>query len=322
MNRIIISILLFILCACGGPSGRTGSADVAQTIHIATLKGPSAMGMIKMIDSLSYAPSDNDISIKIYTEPMLVRKAMLDGTADFAALPMNMAAVLYNKGLDYSLAAVPVSGSLYLAGSDTSITRWEDLRGRKVHIMAKGMTPDAIFRYLLVQNGLTPDEDVILDYNFPTHTDMASALASGRATLGVISEPYISMVMTKNSLVHPIIDLNREWAKIHGYNITETAFLVKTELIESQSERVQAVLDGYAASISWVNHNQDSAAALMVKFQIISDTSAARISIPQSHLIFRRARNHKDEINAYLRTLFEMSPGLIGGKLPDEAFYQ
>ncbi len=82
--------------------------------------------------------------------------------------------------------------------------------------MARGMTPDIMFRYLAERNGLDPDKDMTLDYSFPTHIELANAIAAGIADLGVISEPMVSMVMKKNPAVHPIIDFNHEWIKLFG----------------------------------------------------------------------------------------------------------
>lgn len=313
---LLLMVILLSCCRGGGEEGGSG------TYKIAMLKGPSAMGMILMADSLQRASSATDISVDIYTEPMQVRKAMLEGSADFAALPMNIAAVLHNKGLEYSLAAVPVAGSLYLAGSDSSIHDWEDLRGRKVYIMARGMTPDILFRYLLSKNGLLPDEDVTLDYSFPTHTDIASAMAAGRVPLGVITEPYLSSVMMKNGDIRPILDLNGEWIKVSGGSIAETAFMVKTSLLREQPKVVERVLNSYESSSEWVENHPDSAAVLLVRHGIISDIAAARRAISYTHLVFWRAQDKKEEIDAYLRTLYEMSPEIIGGKMPDEEFYQ
>lgn len=134
------------------------------------------MGMIRVIDSLNRNTNDS-IRVTILNEPLHVRKMMLDGSADFAILPMNMAAILYNRGLDYHLAAVPVWGTLYLFGNDTSITEWDHLRGERVHVMAKGMTPDVLFRYLLQKNNIDPDREITLDYSFPTHIDLANPVS-------------------------------------------------------------------------------------------------------------------------------------------------
>jgi NitT/TauT family transport system substrate-binding protein len=165
-----------------------------HSYKIATLKGPSSMGMIKLIDSINNAGNTN-IQIDILNDPIQVRKMMLDGTADFAILPTTMAAILYNKGLDYRLIAIPGWGTLYLVGEDTTINSWNDIRNKRVNVMAKGMTPDVVFRYLLQKNGINPDKDITLDYSFPTHIDLANAIAARQAKLGVIPEPLVSLVM-------------------------------------------------------------------------------------------------------------------------------
>lgn len=314
--RFLIISLVYLLCiSC---AGRRQTVDV-PLCRIATLKGPSSMGMIQMIDSLE---SSSQIQIDILNEPMQVRKMMLEGSADFAVLPSNLAAVLYNKGMAYVLAAIPVSGTLYLAGTDSSLSSWHNVKGQRVNVMAKGMTPDALFRYLLIQNGLEADLDVTLDYSFPTHTDLANAMLAGRVTSGIISEPYLSLVMAKNPAIKPLIDLSSEWNKTQGIPIAETALLVSKKWLKSHPDLYLSLLDSYRQSTEWVNHNPDSAAVLIVKHGIVPDVQVARNAIDRSHLEFRRAKDHKDQIETYLRVLYTVSPDIIGGKMPDEAFYQ
>ena len=120
------------------------------------------MGMIKLIDSLSRV-SDKSIRVEILNEPIQVRKMVIDGTADFAILPTTMAAILYNRGIDYRLVAIPVWGTLYLFGTDTTITSWEMLKGKTINLMGKGMTPDVLFKHLIIENGINPEGDVKLD---------------------------------------------------------------------------------------------------------------------------------------------------------------
>ena len=60
--------------------------STSDHLTIATLKGPSSMGMIRLIDSLS-RENPASLQVKILDEPMLVRKMMIDGSADFAILP-------------------------------------------------------------------------------------------------------------------------------------------------------------------------------------------------------------------------------------------
>ncbi|MGM0505130.1 MAG: hypothetical protein ACQESQ_10955, partial [Bacteroidota bacterium] len=119
LKKFILYLFLIILIGCN-------QTDEQQKIKIATLKGPSAMGMVKMIDSVRKNQNSN-IEITIYNEPIQVRKLMLEEAVDLAILPTTMGAILYNKGVNYQLAAIPVWGTLYLFGQDTTIKSWNDL---------------------------------------------------------------------------------------------------------------------------------------------------------------------------------------------------
>ena len=316
--RIKISILLSAIAISFGCQHQP---KLSNTITIATLKGPSAMGMIRFIDSVRTI-SNSCIKVEILSEPIQVRKMVIEGSADFAILPTTMAAILYNKGVDYQLIAIPVWGTLYLFGNDTSITEWKHLRGKRINVMAKGMTPDVLFRYLLMQNGLDPNKDVALDYSFPTHIDLANAVAAGQANLGVISEPLVSLVMHRNAMVKSIFDLNAEWKKVLNVPIAQTAFIVRGEFVDKNREVVDSILRSYHYSTQWVNQNPDSAANLIVKYKILPNALVAANSIPRSNLDFVRAKAIKGQIESYLNIFYLMNPDIIGGKLPDENFYQ
>ena len=313
-TRLFIFITLMVsLASCHEPSD--------TTMVVAALRGPSSVAMIKLIDSVA---NENDATMKIelFNEPLQVRKMMLDGTADFAILPTTMAALLYNKGIDYRMTAVPLRGTLYLCGNDTTIQTWNDLKGKKVYLMAKGMTPDVMFQHLLIENGLKPYDDVDLDYRFPTHIDLANVTLAGRADLSVISEPYLSQALIENQNLHILMDLSDEWNKIHGISLCETATLCKGSLAESHSPSIDQFNKAYQRSCDWVNVHPKEAAMLAVKHGIIADSTAVVHSIPRSHIEFAEMEDAKTEVEAYLKVFYDMQPEIIGEKMPDEKFYQ
>jgi len=292
-----------------------------EIIQIATLKGPSAMGMIKMIDSLSQC-KNADINITIYNEPIQVRKLMLNKEVSLAILPTTMGAILYNKGVSYQLVAIPVWGTLYLFGTDTSITQWSDLKGKRIYLMAKGMTPDVLFRHLLIQNGIDPEKDVMLDYSFPTHIDLANAVAAGQAPLGVISEPMVSMVMQKNKTVKSLFDLNSEWDIKHPeIPIAQTALLVNSNFAKENPEKLNAIIKSYRISSDWVNANTEQAAQLIAKYGILPDSLTALLAIPRSNMKLIEGKCIKNQIDNYLKIFYDLNPDIIGGKIPDDNFY-
>lgn len=309
---LLISIIV-VFFSCNNKSND-------RKITIATLKGPSSMGMIKMIDSIANT-KEATIEIQIYHEPLQVRKLMLENQVDFAVLPTTMGAILYNKGVHFKVAAIPVWGTLYLFGTDSTIQSWNDLRGKRIYLMGKGMTPDVLFKYLLIKNGIDPDADVIIDYSFPTHIDLANAVAAEKASLAVISEPMVSIVIQKNKNVHSLIDLNAEWQEVHeNIPIAQTAFLVSNEFSSRNKDAVIEILKEYQKSSIWVNQNPDKAAELIVKYDILPDKEVAKESIPRSSLNFLMADDIKNEIYHYLNIFYNLNPDIVGGAIPDDGF--
>lgn len=317
-NHLIISLIFLLLfSSCTSPKGEIRR----DKVRVVTLKGPSSIGMLHFAERVK-AAGDTTIEFIIVDEPMLARKMMIEGSADFCALPTTMASLLYNKGLDYRIVAVPVWGTIYIAGdASAGVEKWSDLKGKRVNVMAKGMTPDLLLRYLLIKNGLNPDNDLILDYSFPKHIELANAVAASIAKIGVITEPYLSLVMGINPNVVPLFDLSEEWNKVEGSKLAETAFVARGELIDNQLDIVERVVNGYRASTQWVLSNKDSAAVLMVESQILNDSVAARRAIDYSALNVVESKDIKNEIEAYLKVFFELSPQSVGGKMVDEKFY-
>lgn len=319
------SILLLIpaalsLTAC---NNQKTTEAIRPKVVTATLNGPSAMAMIRMIEAEPLLDSATGTEFIIKNEPNQIRALMFREEIDFAVLPSTMGALLYNTTGKYILAAVPVWGTLYLAGQDSTIKEWSDLKGKKISLMARGMTPDIVFRYLAEKNGLNPEKDIVPDYSLPTHIELSNAIAAGRSELGVLSEPLLSLVMMQNSKVRPLLDFNEEWLKISGQSIpfAQTALLVKKSFANQHPDLVDAYLKLLEESINWANTNQAEAAALIVKHNILPSERLAEESIPRCNLQYSQAWKEMKGIEEYFRVFYEFSPLVVGGKLPDDGFY-
>lgn len=317
-RRFFFRLLFFLLVICScTQSGRRDDAIIT-----ATLKGPGGMAMIKMIDDKPLIDGKKTI-FYVKNEPNQVRDLMFREAVDFAVVPANMGAMLYNRGLPYILAAVPVWGTLYLFGSDTTIREWNDLKGKKVSLMAKGMTPDILFRFLAEKNGLNPDTDIVADYSFPTHIELANAVIAGVSHLAVISEPLVSLVKSKNPHVRSILDFNEEWLKIFADSIpfAQTALMVHKDIAEKKPDLVIKYLQELENSIYFVNTSISEASVLIEKYGILPDRELAELSIPRCHIRYTSAWKEKEGIEEYLKVFFNFNPLSIGGKLPDASFY-
>ncbi|MFP4060181.1 MAG: ABC transporter substrate-binding protein [Bacteroidales bacterium] len=288
-----------------------------NTIKIAVLKGPSAISVVKLMKS------DDRFEIIMKNEPAQVKALILKEDVDIAMVPVTLGSVLYNRGVKYKLAAVPVWGTLYLFGTDTSVHAWNNLKGKRVYMMARGMTPDVIFRYLLEENGLVPGEDVIIDYSFPGHIELTNSIAGGKTGMGVVSEPLVSLAMHKNNDVEILIDLNkayRQLEKTHE-NLPMTALLVNESTYGQKREYIEAALKAIQQSAAWVNDSVAEAAKLVVEQEILPDIHVAKESIPRCNIRYIPAVEAKLPVNNFYSLLFRYDPALIGGAMPGDEFY-
>ncbi len=316
-RRIIKIILLFLISF----SCQNNNKD-NHIVDVLILRGPSAMSMLFMIDEMDELDG-HQIKYEILDEPLQIRARLLREEPEVAMIPTNMAANLYNKGVPYQLAGVSVWGTLELIGRDTSICSWNDLKGKRVHLMAKGMTPDILFRFLACENNLDPDNDLILDYSFPTHSDLANAVIAGLSDIAVLSEPLISMVHKKNVEIRTLFNLEQEWKKVFNddFAIPQTSLVVKSSFARENPELVVAFLEKYQQSCSKIVSDLSRAGQLAVSYNILHDTTIARESIPGCNLKVLPSWEVKDKVKAYLGVFYKFNPESIGGRLPDEAFF-
>jgi len=296
--------------------------DTKTIITIATLNGPSAISMVKMMEDTLLSDSAV-MKFVVKTEPNLVKPLLLQGEADMAILPTNMASILFNLGAKYKIAVIPVWGTLYVFGEDSTVTGWSKLKGKKIYLMGRGMTPDIMFRYLLTRNGFKADKDFSADYSFPTHLELGNAVAAGKAGLAVLSEPMVTLANSKNPKVKRLLSLEDEWNRVFKDTVpfAQTALLVKIEFAEKHPALVKAFVEKYRESIEWVNKNPAAASLLIVKNKILPDTSLARKTIPGCRLEYKEAWPMKAGINSYLKVFFDFDPTIVGGKLPSDDFY-
>ncbi|HDR89427.1 MAG TPA: ABC transporter substrate-binding protein [Bacteroidetes bacterium] len=311
LTGCVVSLLLL--------SGCMQKYEDTGILRIATLKGPSAISMAPLIRN---SRNDSTVHYLLFDEPLRVRALMLREEVDIAVLPSTTGALLYNRGVPYRIVAVPVWGNLYMLGPSGEQWSWKKAAEKRIFLMARGMTPDILFRYLAVRNGVDPERDLNLDYSYPTHTDLAQALAAGKATYGVMGEPYVSMILEKNPGLDRILDLNTAWEGMWEDNLAmpQTAILVHNGFAEAYPERLEKFLEEYARAIEWINAFPEAAGYLSDSLGIMKGPETVARSIPWSNIRFRRAGEVKHALVDYYRIFYEFDPRILGEKMPDESF--
>ncbi len=284
----------------------------AEPVNIAALKGPTGMGISYMMDDTA------KYNVELQDAPDVVVGKFVNGEIDIAAVPLNLAAVLYNKTEgNVVLLNLDTLGVLYIVENGETINSLADLAGKTIYASGEGATPQYVLDYLLAQNGLT--DQVKVEY-VGEHTALAAMVASGEAQIALLPEPFVSAVTVKNPDVRVALDLNSAWEAASGTKLVMGVYIASRTFYNEHPDQVKAFLADYAASVEKVNTASD-AAQKIADLGIVGSAAIAQQAIPRSYIVSIAGDEAKNAASAVLNVLFTANPKSVGGKLPGDDLY-
>lgn len=336
MKRLIAlamsAVMMLSLTACAGgseasssaPEGSSAVAEERAAVRVGGLKGPTAMGMVKLMEEDAAGTTANDYEFTLAGSADEINPLLIKGELDIAAVPTNVASVLYNKTEgQVEILALNTLGVLYVVENGNTIQSVEDLRGKTIYSTGKGATPEYALNYILGENGLTAGTDVTVEYK-SEHSELASLLAAGQADLAVLPQPFVTSVLAKNPDVRIALNLTEEWDKVteDGSKLTMGALVVRKDFAESNPEAVRNFLKEYQISTQYVTDeaNLDDAAALIEQYGIIS-AAVAKQALPYCNIVCITGEEMRTAAEGFLSILAKANPQSVGGTLPAEDFY-
>lgn len=287
-------------------------------VRIVALKGPTAMGLTKMVEDGS---SSLNYDFQIKAAPDEISPMVAQGSADIFCVPANLAAVLSNKTEGkVQVAAINTLGVLYICEKGETVKTVADLKGKTIYSAGKGSTPEYALNFILKKNSIDPEKDVTIEWK-SEHAECLEAMLKGENCVAMLPQPFVTTAQTKNDAVKVVLDLNAEWDKlgVDSSLITGVA-IVRREFAEKNPEAVKEFLKQYKESVDYINGNVDEAAKLIGKYDIVPE-AVAKKAVPNCNIVCITGADMKGKLSGYLNVLFENDPKSVGGKLPDDTFY-
>lgn len=311
VTMITAAVMLFSLAALAACSKKQDDTE----IRIAALKGPTGMGMVKLADKQNYP----NYTVSIEASPDALNPRIISGEVDVAAVPVNLASVLYNKlDGDISVLAVSTLGVLYVVEAGSEVNSVADLAGKTVYATGQGATPEYILNYLLDKNGVAGSVEV----NYVgEHAALATMLADGSAEIGMLPEPNVTSTLAGNDNLRIALNLTEEWNKVCSTELVQGVVIARKSFVNEHPEAIEQFLREYEKSSAFVNENIDEAAKLIVDVGILGNVEIAKKAIPNCNISFSKGEAMHKAVEGMLAVLFEANPKSIGGKLPDKDFY-
>ncbi len=305
-------------------SSEQKTAGEKTAVRVASLKGPTSIGLVKLMDDAEKGEAANDYSFTIAGTADEIVPKLVKGDLDLAAVPANLASVLYGKTqAGISVLAVNTLGVLYLVETGDTIHSIADLKGKTIYSTGKGTTPEYALNYVLSANGIDPEKDLTVEYKSES-TEVAALLSQGDNAIAMLPQPYVATVQSKNDKVRIALNLTEEWDKVQGENksaLITGVVIARNEFISENPEALDAFLNEYQKSIAFANDSLDESAALTEKYGIVPAAAIAKKAIPYCNITFIEGTEMKEKLGGYLKTLFDQNPQSVGGALPDDAFY-
>ncbi len=292
----------------------------AGPVRIAALKGPTAMGMVQMMQDKSDA-----YEFTLAASPDEVVPLLVKGDLDIAAVPANLGAVLYNntKGA-VRVLAVNTLGVLYIVERGDTVHSVADLKGRTLVSAGKGSTPEYALNYILKGNGLDPETDLTIEFK-SEHAECLSAMLQDDSVVAMLPQPFATVAQTKADDMRVALDLTAEWDALQADAESPSAMITgvavaRAAFIEEHPEAVAQFMADYADSVAFVQQNVEAAAQLIGQFDIF-EAGPAQKALPYCNIVFIAGEEMHTLLSGYLGELFAQDPASVGGAAPDEAFY-
>lgn len=334
----ILSLSIAALAGCGSsdaPASGSAAADQASAaeetadpvdVNVMALKGPTAMGMVKfMNDTESGELTDNNYNFNITAATDEVSAALIQGKTDIAAVPANLASVLYNNtDGGVQVLAINTLGVLYIVENGDSVQSAQDLRGKTIYASGKGTTPEYALNYILKQNGIDPVSDVTIEWK-SEQAECLSAIQNDANAIAMLPQPFVTTAQAQNPDLRVALDLTAEWDKLQAdsdapSSLVTGVVVARTDFVEEHPEAVAAFMNHYQESVDYVNDNVSDAAKLVGNYEIVT-AEVAEKAIPECNIVFISGDEMKEKLSGYLTVLFDQNAESVGGALPDEAFY-
>lgn len=293
------------------------SASVSNPlIHLAALKRWPGLA-----EPISFTP---------WRDPDQLRALALRGDADFVAMPTNVAANLYNRGVPLKLVNVSVWGILYVVSRDADRKTLADYKGEEIAMPFREDMPDLVFQETAQALGLNPKKDFKLRY-VASPLDAMQLLITRRVRHALLAEPAVSMALRKTQSfpvstiapeLHRAVNLQQEWARaFHRQPRMAQAGIVALGKAAQDAALIARFRDAYAQAATWCQGNRLACGAEVAAVEPRLTAEAVADSLGVAGLQPVPAAEARDEVMFLFERLMQRNPQLLGGKLPDAGFF-
>lgn len=257
LKKIIIVIIIIVLVAAGFVGYRMIKSNQGES-DVKTIQ------LNEVTHSVFYAPQyvamnqgffrENQLEIEITTGQGSdkVMTAILSGQSDIGLAGPETSIYVYNEGKeDFTQVFAQLTkkdGSFLVSKTENQDFKWTDLKGKTVIPGRKGGVPYMTLEYIIKQNGMDPQKDLVLDDSIKFDL-MAGAFTGGNAEYVTLFEPTASLTENagKGYIVASVGEASGE--------IPYTGYCAKKSYIEQNQDTIRKFTQSIYKGQKWVKEH-------------------------------------------------------------------
>lgn len=320
---LIVAILCFTVSLIGcGASNTKEDNKVEETTEVKVVvpDGLPAIASAKLIKENEEIKKNYKTDYTIEKTSENIVSSVLKREPDIAIVPSNVAATQYNKGAGYEIAGTIGWGAFYLISTDGEISL-ENLKGKEIYNIGKGLTPDIVTKSVLKDMGY--DEG---DFNFSYVsgvTELAPTVIAGKTPYAVLPEPALTQVSSKNDKVSIILDLNEIWKEKNNseYGFPQSTVIIKKDFIDKNKKFVEEFLNKLKESCEFAGKETEELGNFCEEIGVSANKDIIPKAMEKANINYEGIKSTHKEYNSYFEKLNSFDASTIGGKVPDEGIF-
>lgn len=320
---MILSVLTFVGCGNSNVAQNESKKETKEIkeINFVAPDGLPAIAAAKLIKEKPEIKAGYNVNYTVEKNSESLSTSVMKGEPDIAVVPSNLAAIAFNKNKEYKIAGTVGFGSFYIGSTNENQTI-DNLKGKEVYNIGKGLTPDIIARTILKDKGIDVDKDINFSYVDGVN-ELAPIILSGKAQYAVIPEPALSTVQMKNDKFKVMLDLNEEWKKINNseFGYPQSTIIVKKDLYENNKEFVKAFLDKVKAGIEWAYTDKETLGTYCEEIGISAKKPIIVKALDKSNIKYVDIKDSSKEYKTYFEKLNQFDSKTIGGSIPNDEIF-
>jgi len=315
MKKIIIIIILtLILVGC--------DTDKANTkIKVLVPYGSTLIAIGQLLDL-------DDVSIEVVSGPNLLMSAMTSETHDVIIAPLNLGTSLYiSKGSNYKLESILTIGNSYIVSRENvQLDSMYDLEDKDILAYGQSAVPDIILKSALILNDISStityqaSADQVIPF-FICNTENINDLSCNPPKYILSTEPMISKIEIEYKTELNILDL-QELLKDEVTVVPQAAIFINAD--SRKLSKINSLIEKIQLNVHTLNENPTLYASNIINkhsyFKNLTEEVIAK-SIPRSNITYIKASENKQIIIDFYTYLNYHNSNILGGKTPDEGFY-